>query len=61
MIMIPEDDRDRIEAEARWKAETTADIKALKDKVALMLRGLGIAATALGLSILDKISGGIFK
>lgn len=58
---MTEGERERIAAEAKWKAETTAEIKALKSKVKLILQGFGIAATALGLSILDKLSGGIFK
>lgn len=61
IVMTEEIDRDRIEADAAHKANTEARISALEQKVVLILKGLGIAATAIGMSIWNTISGGIFK
>ena len=58
---MTDDDRERIEAEATHKAAVNSRLKALEDKVSLILKGLGIAAIAIGTSIWNTLSGGIFK
>ncbi|MGL4309811.1 MAG: hypothetical protein ACRCSU_04935 [Paracoccaceae bacterium] len=56
-----EEDRDRIEAEARWKANTDADISTLKSQVGWILKGFMALGAWLGVKILDVLGGGIFK
>lgn len=58
---MDDETRDRIERDAKLKADTEARIRALEGKVALILKGLGIAAVGIGASIWNTLSGGIFK
>lgn len=58
---MTDDERERIEREARHKADTDSRLASLEKQLGLILKGLGVVATAIGISIWNTLSGGIFK